>query len=65
MLLHHRLAVKETLMIEGLYGENLLLMRRGWSEYVDILRDELWENHPQIHVTDFEFCFKITTGREK
>lgn len=53
--IHHRLARKEKLEIQDLYGENLMLMHRGWSEYVDILRDELWENHPQINITDFDF----------
>ena len=52
---HHRLAAKDRLSISDLYGENLLLMRRGWSGYVDSLRDELWQNHPQIKITDFEF----------
>lgn len=32
-----------------------MLMRRGWSEYVDLLRDDLWEHHPQIHIKDFGF----------
>ncbi len=53
--LHHRLAYKEKLEITDLYGENLMLMHRGWSEYVDCLRDELREHHPQIHITDFDF----------
>lgn len=53
--IHHKLAKKEKLEIEDLYGENLMLMHRGWSEYVDILRDELWKNHPQINVIDFDF----------
>ncbi len=53
--LQHRLAVKEKLTFRDLYGENLLLMRRGWSGRVDSLRDELYRKHPQIHVTDFEF----------
>ncbi len=53
--LHHRLAGKETLTMEDLYGENMLLIQRGWSKYVDILRDDLRERHPQIHVIDFEF----------
>ena len=53
--IHHRLAKKEKLAIEDLYGENLLLMRRNWSHYVDMLRDDLWQNHPQIHIVDFEF----------
>lgn len=52
---HHRLAVKDKLQIEDLYGENLLLMRREWSHYVDLLRDDLWQNHSQIHIVDFEF----------
>lgn len=52
---HHRLAAKSRLSVADLYGENLLLMRRGWSHYVDALRDELWKNHPQIGITDFEF----------
>lgn len=53
--IHHKLAKKEKLEIEDLYGENLMLMHRGWSEYVDILRDELWKNYPQINVIDFDF----------
>lgn len=53
--LHHRLAGKETLTMEDLYGENMLLIQRGWSKYADILRDDLRERHPQIHVIDFEF----------
>lgn len=53
--IHHRLASKESLSIQDLYGENLMLMRRGWSHYVDLLRDDLWKNHPQIHIVDFDF----------
>lgn len=52
---HHRLAAKDRLLVEDLYGENLLLMRRDWSHYVDQLRDDLWQNHSQIHIVDFEF----------
>ncbi|WP_330638146.1 LysR family transcriptional regulator [Candidatus Acetatifactor stercoripullorum] len=53
--IHHRLAQKDTLTVTDLYGENLMLMRRGWSHYVDMLRDDLWKNHPQIHIVDFDF----------
>ena len=53
--IHHRLAEKDKLEISDLYGENLLLMHRGWSHYVDQLRDELWQRHPQIHIVDFDF----------
>ena len=53
--IHHRLAAKEKLSIEDLYGENLLLMKRNWSSYVDRLRDEIWKNHSQINIVDFDF----------
>ena len=39
--IHHRLADKDKLQVSDLYGENLLLMHRGWSHYVDQLRDDL------------------------
>ena len=33
--IHHRLAKKEKITLDDLAGENLMLMRRGWSYYVD------------------------------
>ena len=53
--IHHRLAAKDKLQITDLYGENLLLMHRGWSHYVDQLRDDLWQHHQQINIVDFDF----------
>lgn len=53
--IHHRLAGKNTLQIKDLYGENLMLMHRGWSHYVDQLRDDICENHRQINIIDFDF----------
>lgn len=53
--IHHRLAQKDKLTVQDLYGENLMLMRRDWSHYVDLLRDYIWKNHPQIHIVDFDF----------
>lgn len=53
--IHHPLALKEKLQIHDLYGQNLLLMHRGWSSYVDQLRDDLWKNHSGIHIIDFDF----------
>ena len=53
--IHHRLAAKDKLEIQDLYGENLLLMHRGWSHYVDRLRDDIWQNHNQIQIVDFDF----------
>ena len=50
----HRLAGKERLSISDLYGENFLMMHRGWSSYVDELREDILKNHPQIRVIDFD-----------
>ncbi|MCM1107018.1 MAG: LysR family transcriptional regulator [Blautia sp.] len=53
--IHNPLAAKDKLGFQDLYGENLLLMHRGWSRYVDELRDDIRQNHGQIHIVDFEF----------
>lgn len=53
--LNHPLASKNKLEISDLYGENLMLMHRGWSKYVDMLRDDIWTNHSQINIIDFDF----------
>ena len=52
---HHRLAGKEKLDVEDLYGEKLMLIRRDWNHLVDQLRDDIWKNHPQIEIVDFDF----------
>lgn len=51
----HRLAQKNRLTVQDLYGENLMLIHRGWSHHVDSLRDDIWENHSQINIIDFDF----------
>jgi len=53
--IHHRLAAKDNLAIDDLYGENLLIIRRGWNRYMDALRDALEKEHPQIHMVEFNF----------
>ncbi|MDE7351664.1 MAG: LysR family transcriptional regulator [Acetatifactor sp.] len=53
--IHHPLAEKDKLKLPDLYGENLLLMHRGWSHHVDDLRDDIRQNHSQIHIIDFDF----------
>lgn len=55
VFINHPLAEKDKLKVTDLYGENLMLIHRGWSHYVDKLRDDLWMNHPQIKIIDFEF----------
>lgn len=52
---HHRFADRNRLAVRDLYGENLMLIRRGWSHYVDRLRDDIWQNHRQIRILDFDF----------
>lgn len=43
-----RAGIEKLVQITDLYGENLLLIHRGWSHYVDQLRDDLWQHHQQI-----------------
>jgi len=51
--IHHRLAKKEKITLDDLAGENLMLMKRGWSYYGDMLRDDMMKNHPEINIVDF------------
>ena len=53
--IYHPLAAKSNLTVQDLYGENFMLIRRGWNNYLDSMRDELWEQHPQINIVDFDF----------
>lgn len=52
---NHPLAQKSELEVSDLYGKSLMLMHRGWSSYVDVLRDDLEANHKQINIVDFDF----------
>lgn len=47
----HPLARKKCLAIQDLYGETLMLVKRGDSATVDRIRDEI-EKHPQIKLED-------------
>lgn len=53
--LNNPLAQKEKLQIADLYGQKLLIIRRGWMDAADRLRDYLLANHPQIEIVDFDF----------
>lgn len=46
------LSSKKKLRFSDLYGENLLMVERGDTSYVDALRDEIEQNHPQIYIQD-------------
>ena len=47
----HRLAKKERLSLEDLYGETLMMVKKGDSKVVDSIR-ELVGQHPQIKIED-------------
>ncbi len=49
--------------MEDLYGEDLMLMRRDWSHYVDQLWDDIWQNHSRIHIVDFDFYSMYSFNR--
>lgn len=51
----HRLAGKEQLSVCDLFGEKLMLIKRGWNGLVDALRDDLAQNYPEITIVDFPF----------
>lgn len=48
----HRLAGKSCIEIEDLYGETLMMVRRGDSGVNDFLRNDLEMHHPKIHIED-------------
>lgn len=48
----HRLAGKSSIDIEDLYGETLMMVKRGDSSVNDFLRSDLEKNHPKIHIED-------------
>ena len=53
--IYHPLSSKDLLTAGDLHGENVLLIRRGWNSYLDRMRDDLMQNHPQINIVDFDF----------
>ena len=48
----HPLAAKERLEISDLYGETLMMVRRGDSGVNDFLRNDMEKNHPMIRIED-------------
>ncbi len=53
--INHPLAFKEKIKLSDLYGENVMLIHRGWNKYTDAIRDELITEHPQINIIDVPF----------
>lgn len=48
----HRLAGKDHIRIEDLYGETLMMVQKGDSGINDSIRNDLETHHPQIHIED-------------
>ena len=48
----HRLANKKIIDVEDLYGETLMMVKRGDSGVNDFLRNDLESRHPQIRIED-------------
>lgn len=48
----HRLAGRERIGVEELYGETLMMVARGDSGVNDFIRNDLERNHPQIRIED-------------
>lgn len=48
----HRLSSRNCVNVEDLYGETLMMVKRGDSGVNDFLRNDLEKNHPQIHIED-------------
>lgn len=47
------LASLDRISLDDLHGRTLMLIRRGWNEDIDRLRDDVRDHHPQITVRDF------------
>ncbi len=56
----HRLADKEIINIEDLYGETLMMVKRGDSEVNDLIRNDLEKNHPQIKIEDTPYFYDMS-----
>ena len=48
----HKLASKDCIELEDLYGENLMMVARGDSGINDFIRNDLEKNHPKINIVD-------------
>lgn len=64
--LNNRLSSKEIITYEDLYGEKLFMVERGDSQSIDMIRDYIEANHPQINIASvpaydvntFNYCEK-------
>ena len=52
---YNELSNKNNLKISDLYGQNFMLIKRGWNICTDKIRDDIIQNHPEINIIDFDF----------
>lgn len=56
----HRLAGKKIIKPEDLYGETLMMVKKGDSGVNDFLRNDLECNHPEIHIEDTQQFYDLS-----
>lgn len=56
----HRLAAKQCIEIEDLYGETLMMVKKGDSGINDFIRNDILTNHPQIKIVDTSHFYDIS-----
>lgn len=56
----HPLAKKSILDIEDLYGQTLMMVKKGDSGVNDFLRNDLEKNHPKIEIEDTPFFYDMS-----
>lgn len=56
----HHLAKKSCIDIRDLYGETLMMVKRGDSGVNDFLRNDLEKNHPEIHIEDTPHFYDLS-----
>jgi DNA-binding transcriptional LysR family regulator len=56
----HRLAQKKSVDIEDLYGETLMMVKRGDSETNDLIRADLESKHPKIKIEDTQQYYDLS-----
>lgn len=56
----HRLAEKSCIVIEDLYGETLMMVKRGDSGVNDFLRNDLEQHHPEIRIEDTPHFYDLS-----
>jgi len=56
---NHKLAQKKKLTYEDLYGERLLLVKKGDTIIIDTIRKDIETHHPKIQIEDVPYFYDI------